>query len=291
MSVSIFLSHTETDKPFVRKLARDLDSHGIKYWLDEAEIKIGESLIEKIRQGIDEVDYVAVILSPRSVASSWVQREVDVAMNQEIQGKRVKVLPIMYQSCELPGFLLGKLYANFTEEAKYTEALKRLVESIGVVFNKSALEPSSANSTLGDAINRAVRLNLRILSRPFYRPFQYIGQTVSAAAKAVGHDPNEVGNIIIDTEDCHMLLEAEGNLIGYVEVELKKTAPHYQNQEFDSEAILGALSINPAELELVRKQTHCHTYYDHRKRLKIMAGWIYDGGPLSVGFSTKYYGM
>ena len=83
--------------------------------------------------------------------------------------------------------------------------------------------------------------------------------SVSDAAKAVGQAPNEVGNIIIDTEDCHMLLEAEGNFISYVDVELKKTAPCYWNQEFDSEPILGALGINPAELDLVRRQTHFHT--------------------------------
>lgn len=87
MSVSIFLSHTAADKPFVRNLARDLENHGVKYWLDEAEIKIGESLIEKIRQGIDEFDYVAVILSPGSVASPWVQREVDVAMSRRYRGR------------------------------------------------------------------------------------------------------------------------------------------------------------------------------------------------------------
>jgi hypothetical protein len=139
MSVSVFLSHSAADKDFVRKLARDLDNHGVKYWLDEAQIKVGESLIEKIRNGLDEVDYVAVILSPSSIASSWVQREVDVAINQEIDGKQVKVLPIMYRHCQLPGFLLGKLYADFTDESKYTVAFKRLVESIGIVFNKMLL--------------------------------------------------------------------------------------------------------------------------------------------------------
>lgn len=291
MAVSVFLSHTVADKPFVRKLAGDLESHGVRYWLDEAEIKVGESLIEKIRQGLDEVDYVAVILSPRSVASAWVQREVDVAMNQEIQGRRVKVLPIMYQACELPGFLLGKFYADFTDESKYAESFKRLVESMGVVFNRRALEALPAGPTLGSAIDRAIGLNLRIYSRPFYRPFQYIGMNVADAAKEVGQAPNEGGNIVVDTDDCHMLLEAEGNFITYVEVELKGTAPCSQNREFDSEAILGALSINPGELDLVRKKTHAHTYYDHRKKLQIIVGCMYDGGSLSVGFSTKYYGM
>ena len=54
MTVSIFLSHNSQDKPFTKRLARDLDNHEVKYWLDEAEIKIGDSLIEKIRSGISE---------------------------------------------------------------------------------------------------------------------------------------------------------------------------------------------------------------------------------------------
>jgi len=41
-----------------------------------------------------------------------VKREVDIAMNQEIARKRVKVLPIRLDNCTLPGFLLGKLYAD-----------------------------------------------------------------------------------------------------------------------------------------------------------------------------------
>lgn len=83
MKTRIFLSHNSADKPFARRLASDLEAQGIGYWLDEAEIKVGESLIERIREGIDDAAYVAVILSPDSVKSLWVQREVDVAINQE----------------------------------------------------------------------------------------------------------------------------------------------------------------------------------------------------------------
>ncbi len=64
MITSIFLSHNHTDKEFVRKLARDLENHNVKCWLDEAEMKIGDSLIQKIREGIDNVEFFAVILSP-----------------------------------------------------------------------------------------------------------------------------------------------------------------------------------------------------------------------------------
>ena len=291
MIPSVFLSHNHADKPFVRRLAADLDNQGIPYWLDEAEIKVGESLIEKIRDGIDKVDFVAVVLSPNSVASPWVQREVDVAMNQEIMGRRVKVLPLMYMACDLPGFLLGKRYADFTEDTRYANALEDLVNSIGVVFNKNAYAPPMNATNLGQALDRAWSKALPMLTRPFHRPFQYMGMAIQDAARVTGGTPNDVGNIILDTEECHMLLEAEGNFISYVDVELKRTAPHRQDQEFDSEMVLGALSINPSELELVRRETHFHTYYDHKKRLKVSVSCQYDGAPLSVGFSSKYYGM
>jgi hypothetical protein len=45
---SIFLSHNHADKPFVRRLAQDLQAAGARVWLDEAEMLIGDSLIKKI---------------------------------------------------------------------------------------------------------------------------------------------------------------------------------------------------------------------------------------------------
>ncbi len=66
MKVSVFLIHNTKDKPFVKKLARDLDNHGVRYWLDEAEIKVGDSLIEKIRSGLDELEKPLVETIPSS---------------------------------------------------------------------------------------------------------------------------------------------------------------------------------------------------------------------------------
>jgi hypothetical protein len=88
-----------------------------------------------------------------------------------------------------------------------------------------------------------------------------------------------------------MLLEANENVISYVDVGLKQTAPCSLTRAFDSEPVLGALGISPAELDFVRKQTHFHTYYDHKRKLKVSVSCQYNGGPLSVGFSSKYYGM
>ena len=55
---TVFISHSWHDKPLARKIADVLMSFGIGVWIDEAEIKLGDSLIRKIREGIDTVDYV-----------------------------------------------------------------------------------------------------------------------------------------------------------------------------------------------------------------------------------------
>jgi len=160
--------------------------------------------------------------------------------------------------------------------------------------NINSSQPSSISvveKTLATATDKALNTGLPLLIAPFHRPFQYIGMSVADAAKSTGGTPNKAHNIIIDSEQSHLLLEAEGNFISFVEVELKKTSPCSQSVSFDPETILGALSINPSELEFVRKKTHSHVYYDHKRKLKISVSCDYDGGPLTVAFSSKYYGM
>lgn len=134
---SIFLSHNRKDKSFARQLGASLRRYGAKVWIDEAEIKVGESLIKKIEQAIKEMDYLGVILSPDSVESEWVKREVEIALTDEIGGKHVKVLPILARRCEIPGFLSGKLYADFRRKRDWDNALISVVRALGLDENSS----------------------------------------------------------------------------------------------------------------------------------------------------------
>ncbi len=127
----IFLSHTSEDKPFVRRLKESLENHGVtKVWLDEAEIQIGDSLIKKIDEGLRMTKYIGVILSPRSIKSNWVEKELEIAMNREIGTGEVVVLPLVMEECDLPTFLQGKLYADFYSPEKYDESLQKLLRRL-----------------------------------------------------------------------------------------------------------------------------------------------------------------
>jgi len=129
---SVFLSHNSKDKPWVRALAERLMADDVVVWLDEAEINIGDSLIEKIAEGIKEMKFVAAIISNNSVESSWVQKELSIAMSKEVAGRRVTVLPLVIDNCELPASLSDKLYADFTNPADFDASYAKLLRAIGV---------------------------------------------------------------------------------------------------------------------------------------------------------------
>ena len=97
-----------------------------------SEIKVGESITEKIAEGIQESDLTAVVLSHNSVDSVWVKRELQIAINKEMQEKRVVVLPILLEKVEFPGFLKDKEYADFTSSDKYQAAFKKLFAALGI---------------------------------------------------------------------------------------------------------------------------------------------------------------
>jgi TIR domain len=129
----LFLSHTGVDKPFVRRLRADLMARGVeRVWLDEAEIDIGDSLIAKIEEGMKLSRYIAVVLSTKSIGAPWVKKELDVAMNREIASGEVVVLPLLYEECELPEFLKGKLYADFSKPEEYEVVLAKLLRRLRI---------------------------------------------------------------------------------------------------------------------------------------------------------------
>lgn len=137
---NIFLSHSHADKPFARKLANDLMAFGHKVWIDEAELNIGDSLIEKITTGLFEVDYVAAILSGHSIESSWVKKELNIAITRGINEKRVFVLPILIEKVKIPNFLTDMVYGDFINRRLYKKKFDLLLRTLGTPHYKTLQE-------------------------------------------------------------------------------------------------------------------------------------------------------
>lgn len=198
---SIFLCHSSKDKFFVRELAGKLSAAGVRVWLDEAEINIGDSLTAKIGQAIDQMNYFAVVLSRHSVASEWVQPELQIAMHRELKERKVIVLPLLIEPVDLPPFLRDKLYADFTNPERFNATFPKLLEALGVKDSTDTSPsgrgavpraPEVPRTTTPVRVRRSDHcgsgLGEVIQSRPAIRPLQYVLAAASYASGGVAAD-------------------------------------------------------------------------------------------------------
>ena len=124
----VFISHSSNDKPFVRKLAADLVASGVKIWIDEQNILVGDSIPEKIAQGLAESDFFLIVVSQNSANSEWVKKELSGAIVQEIERRKVTVLPIRPDTAPMPATIKDRSYADFSHS--YEDGLEKLLRSI-----------------------------------------------------------------------------------------------------------------------------------------------------------------
>ena len=139
MRRGVFISYSSQDRDFVQRLAEDLKKRDIPVWFDETELEPGDSIIGAIEAGIDKMEFLIVVLSPASVDSGWVTQEVRMALHKGISGKKVSVIPVLRQECQIPGFLRDLKYLDMRSDRDYPAGLERLVRKIsrGLEFKDS----------------------------------------------------------------------------------------------------------------------------------------------------------
>lgn len=111
----VFISHSSKDNVFAGWRGTDLKTAGHTPWLDEWDIRVGESIPHKISEGLGEVDFVIVILSEHAVASRWVEREWHTKYWSEVEKRNIQVLALPLRDCEVPELLKTKKYADFCQ--------------------------------------------------------------------------------------------------------------------------------------------------------------------------------
>jgi hypothetical protein len=90
----VYLAHASEDKPIVRPIAEYLMQHGVEVWFDEWEIEPGDSLRQKMEEGLGAMTHFVVVLTAKSIAKPWVAKEIDVGMVRQVGGES-RFVPIM----------------------------------------------------------------------------------------------------------------------------------------------------------------------------------------------------
>ena len=96
MEYDVFISHASEDKDAVaRPLAVRLQELGVKVWLDELELTLGDSLRKTIDNGLSQSRFGIVILSRDFFNKDWPKRELDGLAAREEDHQKV-ILPVWH---------------------------------------------------------------------------------------------------------------------------------------------------------------------------------------------------
>src|SRR5712671_4929946 len=156
VSQIVFISYSSKDRALVSRIANDLRAIGANVWWDKWEMKVGDSLNKKIQEGIGQAGWFCIALSKNSVTSPWVERELTSGMVRELEERRVFVLPLLVEDCEVPLFLRDKIYADFRHS--YEQGFAELADRVAPRIDAKICE-----ALLGED---ATKIRIAILKAP-----------------------------------------------------------------------------------------------------------------------------
>lgn len=92
----VFISHASEDKDaIVRDLASALVNEGLDVWYDDFALRIGDSLRQKIDQGLANSRVGLVVFSTAFFRKGWTNYELDGIVTRSVSGEQV-LLPIWH---------------------------------------------------------------------------------------------------------------------------------------------------------------------------------------------------
>jgi hypothetical protein len=157
----VFLSYSSADKSVAAEIASYLGKEGARLWLDDWELKPGDSIVERVNEALETSAYLVVLLSPSSVSSPWVKQEWNAALARELNERRVTVLPVLVQDCVLPGVFQNLVVLDLRSDRK--EKMERLAERLGLApsIDFGRLDGRQFEAMVGDLLQRLEFHDLR----------------------------------------------------------------------------------------------------------------------------------
>jgi len=143
----VFLSFGWEDHALAGKIANELMCNRVDTWWAEWEIASGDSLRQRIDDGLGTCTHFIVLLSPTAIQKPWVKQEMDAGLVRMLDQK-CKFIPLRFNLSheKLPPLLSGHFSPEVTEELD----LSQLINDIHGISRKPALGKAPIDEELPD---------------------------------------------------------------------------------------------------------------------------------------------
>lgn len=141
---SCFISYSNRDEALARRLYADLQTNSVRCWFAPEDMKIGDKIRPHIDEAIHLQDKLLLLLSEHSIASAWVEDEVEAAMEKENQQQREVLFPVslddtVIQTTQAWAARLRRSrhignFTNWTDPQAYQQAFERLLRDLKKIY-------------------------------------------------------------------------------------------------------------------------------------------------------------
>ncbi len=129
----VFLSHSSKDRKFVLRLARMLKRHKVRYWYSATHIAGAKQWHDEIGRALARCDWFLVVLTPDSVSSPWVKRELLFALNDARYHERI--IPLLRKPCKHPRLSWTLAEFQFVDfSGDFDGGCRRLMQVWGMTY-------------------------------------------------------------------------------------------------------------------------------------------------------------
>lgn len=131
----VFISHASEDKDeIVRPLADALIKEGLNVWYDEFTLRIGDSLRQKIDQGLANSKVGLVVLSSDFISKGWTNYELDGIVTRTVSGEQI-LLPIWHNITKQQVVDFSPSLADKVARSTATHTVEEIAKEIAELLN------------------------------------------------------------------------------------------------------------------------------------------------------------
>lgn len=149
MKYDVFISYSRKDSEIVKKFADELGKAGYSVWMDKDGIRIGDQFKEKIVSAIEEARTFLFFSSVASNASSWVIKEMNVAVELKKPIIPVKLDASVYNKSILLE-LAGVNFVQHNSDSELSSTIQNLIHSLHSKIDSSDSMAPNASGVVED---------------------------------------------------------------------------------------------------------------------------------------------
>lgn len=129
---TIFLSHSSKDKNVVDKIFNEIQKHNIRAWYDKYEIEPGDSITDKINDGLNNSDIGILCISRNFLNSEWAKGELKYFIQRRMRSVKKDFICLNFDvpHDELPPLVQDYKYIDMKEDNAIDILIKTLKKSL-----------------------------------------------------------------------------------------------------------------------------------------------------------------